>query len=634
MDSYVPMKKSKEEHSKMKKISALILTLIMLWVMTLPALASPLEAFYTADINLNNPGNPRADKPEYSYSWLDNILVRSDPSAVTSAAYTPVPDDYRSEDTYEEFVNEVNNYSLLFKLDEKTVGDAYHEVSSLIYYAVTAMGFTADYQTMCDYIQSQGIALSRNNAVDNAMSVAVVYAALRYNAVYVLYEKNVEIPVGTTVDQALIAILAALVGVTLPSGIDSYSGFGVLTIKNYIEGFEDLPVSENPEADEVFHWAKVITASENGYQVPMSAFDEATRAQREYVDYLYYASIINTLYDIYVDPVYLVLAMQSSEDNALQRFILKSMLDEKQIAYTADMTCEQLFDLACRNGYFALEDEFYTDIFKYELTVPASCDKIWFTPFALSSQLEGGNDAYLRLFLNGTEMKPNSTVSVALDTAKAQETVEIKSVYDDGENPKEETVYSFRVIKSTALDEKREPVAENDMVGQVEQFIGTIIPDSNTVGNEKVDQIFNSIDNAVSQAASDLAANLLTTYAADEATTYKLESTTYPASTTAPATTSGERFDFNYLEQLIDGMYVTDANGNIVTTQSLFGNEDAEDESFIEKAVQTVKESPEVVAVPSSLLAAFGFVGYFTTKKHRDGAFVGMEAETDEETEE
>lgn len=604
----------------MKKISSLFMVLVMLWVMTLPALASPLEVFYTADININNPGNPRADKPEYSYSWLDNILVRSDPSAVTSAAFTPVPDDYGYERTFEEFVTDVNNYSLLFKLDEETVGDAYYEVSSLIYYAVTLMGFTTDYQTMCDYIQSQGISLSRNNAVDNSMAVAVVYAALKYNAVYVLYEKNVEIPVGTTVDQALIAILAALVGVTLPSGIDSYSGFGVLTIKNYVEQFRQLPISENPEADEVLHWAKIITAAENGYQVPLASFDEATRAQKEYVDYLYYASIINTLYDINVDPVYLVIAMQSSEDNALQRFILKSMLNEKNVAYTDSMTCEELFDLACKNGYFALEEEFYTDIFFYELTVPASCERVWFTPFSLASQLEGGDDAYLKIFLNGAEMAPNSTVSVDLDTKKAQETVEIKSVYDDGTNPAETTVYSFEVIKSAVLEEQNKPVAENDMVGQVEQFIGTIIPNSNTVANEKVDQIFNSIDNAVSQAASDIAENLLTTYGA-EATTYKVESTTYQVSTTAATTTgTGDRFDFNYLEQLIDGMYVTDANGNIVTTDSLFDSENGNEESFIEKAVETVKESPEVVAVPSSLLAAFSVMGYFMTKKHRDGS--------------
>ncbi len=610
----------------MKKISALILVLIMLWAVALPALASPLEAFYTADININNPGNPRADKPVYSYSWLDNIIVRSDPSAVTSAAYTPIPDDYAYERTFEEFVSDVNNYSLLFKLDEETVGGAYYEVSSLIYYAVTAMGFTTDYQTMCDYIQSQGISLSRNNAADNAMAVAVVYAALKYNAVYVLYEKNVELPVGTTVDQALIAILAALVGVTLPSGIDSYSGFGVLTIKNYVEQFNQLPISENPEVDEVFHWAKVITASENGYEVPVATFAEATRAQKEYVDYLYYASIINTLYDINVNPVYLVIAMQSSEDNALQRFILKSMLDEKQIAYTDSMTCEELFDLACKNGYFALEDDFYTDIFKYRLTVPASCEKVWFTPFSLASQLEGGNDAYLKIYLNGTEMAPNTTVSADLNTSKAQETVELKSVYDDGVNPKEETVYTFVIIKDSSAGADK-PVAENDMVGQVEQFVGTIIPNSNTVGNEKVDQIFNSIDNAVSQAASDIAENLLTTYGTEQ-TTYKIESTTYAVSTTAATTASADRFDFNYLEQLIDGMYVTDADGNIVTTKSLFdGEDDGTEENFIEKAVQTVKESPEVVAVPSSLLAAFGFVGYFTTKKHRDSNAMEMSEE-------
>lgn len=617
----------------MKKLSALVLVLIMLWATVLPCFASPLEVFYTADININNPGNPRADKPEYSYAWLDNIVVRSDPSAVTSVAYTPTPEGYPYECTYDDFVKEVNNYSLLFKLDEETVGSAYEELINLVYYAVTAMGFTTDYETMCDYVRSYGIELT-DNVADNAVAVAVVYAALKYDAVYVLYNKQVEIPVGSTVDYALIIILSALTATTLPSGIDTYTGFGLLTIKNYVDGFEELPVSENPDAKEIFHWAKVITASENNYQVPVVSYTEATRAQKEYVDYLYYASIINTLYDINVNPFYLIIAMQSTEENSLQKFILKSMLDEKGVGYEPEITCEELFALACQNGYFALEDDFYTDIFSYKFTVPASCQKVWFTPFALASQLEGGNDAYLTAYLNGVQMAVNSTVSTDLDVTKAEETVELKVVYDDGVNPAEEAVYKFRIIKSAELDTENKPVAENDMVGQVEQFIGTIIPNSNSVANEKVDEIFSSIDSAFSQVGANIDKNLLTTYGADSALPSGDSSigVSGDAAVTTTAQSGYSGFDFNYLEELMNGVYVTDANGNIVTTMSLYGyGEDEAQENIIEKVAETVKESPEVVAVPSSLLAAFSVMGYFMTKKHRDGSVEGFEDENSEE---
>lgn len=615
----------------MKKFSALALALIMLWAMIMPACANPLEAFYTADISVD-PGNPRAHKPVYSYAWLDNIVVRSDPSAVTSVAYTPTPEDYPYSTTFDDFITEVDNYSLLFKLDEETVGSAYEELINLIYYSVTLMGFTADYKTMCEYLRSYGISLSEN-VEDNATAVGIVYAALKYDAVYVLYEKQVEIPIGTSVDHALVMILAALTATTLPSGIDSYIGFGLLAMKNYVEGFDALPLSENPDAAEIFHWAKVITASENEYQVPVASFHEATRAQKEYVDYLYYASIINGIYEINVDPIRLIIAMQSTEERSLQKFILKSMLDSKQIGYEPEITCEELFALACQNGFFSLEDDFYTDVFAYEFTVPTSCPKVWFTPFSLASQLEGGDDAYLSLFLNGVQMSPNSTVSTDLDATKAEEIVELKSVYDDGVNPKQEVTYKFRVIKSADLEVSQKPVAENDMVGQVESFIGTIIPNSNSVANEKVDEIFSSIDSAISQVGTGVSDNLLTTYGT-ESTTFDLGATTSvaaPQTTTTQAVSDGERFDFGYLEQLIDGVYVTDENGNIVTTKSLsdYADEDEDEGNIIDKVTETVKENPEVVAVPSSLLAAFSVMGYFMTKKHRDGRVVG--AEDDEE---
>ena len=613
----------------MKKLSALILALIMLFTFVLPAWAGPLDAFYTADISID-PGNPRADKPEYSYAWLDNIVVRSDPNAVTSTVYKPTPEDYPYSQTYDQFITEVNNYSLLFDVNEETVGAAYEEMATLIYYAVTAMGFTTDYNTMSEYIQSRGINLT-DNYIENSMAVSIVYAALKYDAVYVLYNKQVEIPYGATVDYALIIIMSELLAIDLPSGIDTYSGLGVATLRNYVTSFQELPVSDNPDAAEIFHWAKIITASENNYQVPVTTYPEATRAQKEYVDYLYYASILNTVYDINVDPVYLILAMQSTQENALQRFILKSMLDEKQIGYAAETGCEELFVLACQNGFFDLEEDFYTDIFSYELTVAADCDKIWFTPFALASQI-GGDDSYLTAYLNGTQMAINSTASTPLNPAASEETVELKIVYDDGRNAPEQAVYKFRVLKSVAMSQDQ-PVAENDMVGKVEEFIGTIIPNSNTVANEKVDEIFSSIDTAVSQAGDKIENNLLTTYST-ELTTVAVNGigANDTTSTTSASVQSTDRFDFDYLEDLIDGVYVTDANGNIVTTASFnYDEEDDAEGTIIEKVTEAVKESPEVVAVPSSLLAAFSVMGYFMTKKHRDGTVAGFEDETEEE---
>lgn len=622
----------------MKKLVSAVLALVMLMMYVVPAYAIDIESLYPylTDIQVD-PGNPRSDNPDYKFSWLDNVIIRYDPNAVISAPVTPVPSDYPYSETYEEFVEEVDNYSLLFELNEHTVSAVYEELTTSLFYTFTAMGFTDTQEDMRVYLSEKGISLPINETAGDKAKIAVTYAALKYDAVYVLYEKKVNFPVGISLDEATVVILSALMGTMLPSGIDTLTGLAVLVTKNYVTQFEQLPVSENPDASELFHWVKVITAAGNEYQVPLEAYDKTTKAQKEYVDYAYYASILNTFYDINIDPIRLVIALQSEQENSLQKFILQSMLDEKKVSYNKNATGQELFDLACENGYFDLEQELYTDIFSYELKVPASGEKVWFTPFSLAGQLQGSDLQYVTIFLNGTEMAPNSTVSTPLDPTKAEEYIELRVVYDDKMGNESETVYNYKVIKDKSLDAEGPGFEEGDIVGGVQQFVDTIVPDENTAASQKVDDIFSSIGSAVSQIAPEINTDELTTYSMNDFSVDELlegyEITTEKAKADA-TTTTGKRFDSQYLEDLIGGVYATDADGNIITTTILSseGGETGE-QSVITRVTETVKESPEIVAVPSSLLAAFSVVGYLMNRKHRDADAYAQKDKDESESE-
>jgi len=554
---------------------------------------------------------------------LDNVIIRYDANAVTSAPVTPVPSDYLYSETFEEFAEEVEAYSLLFELNEHTVGEAYEELTTALFYTFTAMGFTDTQEGMRVYLEENGISLPLNETAGDKAKVAVVYAALKYDAVYVLYEKEVALPAGISLDEATVVILSALTGTMLPSGIDTLTGLAVLVMKNYVTGFEQLPISENPGASEVFHWAKVITAAQNNYQVPLEAYDKTTTAQKEYVDYAYHASILNTLYDINIDPIKLVMVLQSEEKDALQKFILGTMLEEKKVAYNENTACRELFDLACKNGYFALEQEFYTDIYAYELRVPSDSEKVWFTPFSLAGQLQGSDVQYVTIFLNGTEMSPNSTVSTPLDVKKAQETVELRVVYDDKISNQSETVYTYKVIKDASLNAEGTGFEDGDIVGGVQQFVDTIVPDENLGASQKVDDIFNSIDSAVSGISPEFNTDALTTYGVTDSSAGELlegyDITAEVTTDNEASTSETKRFDSDFLGELIGEVYSTDAKGNIITSQALSSlEEESGQDSMIEKVTETVKESPEIVAVPSSLLAAFSVAGYLMNRKHRE----------------
>ena len=609
----------------MKKLLGLTLAVLMIITISIcPAFAvsdSTIVSALTVD-----PGNVRWDNPTYNYAWLDNMIIRDDPMASTQAHIIPKPTDYPYSITYDKFLQESSDYNQLITLDKESVTSAYDEVINVMYYLVVAMGMTDDIDTMKQYLVSQGIRLPANTTPDENAEIAVVYAAIKYDAVYTLYGKHVDFPVGTTLDGAVVTIMSALTGTVVPSGVDNLSGYAVFCTKTYVTAFEGLPISQNPSEAEIFYWAKVIAAGKSGdYQVPVEVYSETTTAQKEYVDYAYYASILSDIYDVKIDPIKLVVAMQSSDQLAVQKLILKTMLDEKKISYSDKLTCKELFDLACKNGCFNLEEEFYTDVLNYDIEVAQTCEKIWFTPFTLAGLLEGGSDEYITMSLAGTPVAPSSTTGVALNPALANETIKLEVYYNAPDN-QDMAVYVFNIVKNAALNTERNPETKNDMVAEVEKYVNSIVPVQNETASTIIDGVFQQIDGSMTtnQGSAQVGEGILTTYASDVTTN---------ASGSTGSSNNG--FNFDYLDELLSGTYETDVFGNIVTTQGFdYSETTTENQSIIEKTVETVKENPEIVAAPTGLIAVGAFAGYLMSKKHRDSeAYFEEESESEEGTE-
>lgn len=594
----------------MKKLLVFLLTLTMLLAVSVcPAFASEGQITYFGALTIN-PGNTRSENPVYNYAWFDNMIIRDDPMAALQSKVVPKPTDYPYALTYDEFIEESKNYSMLLTIDENTVAAGYDEVVNAMYYLVVAMGMTTELDIMQEYLVEQGIRLPANSAASKA-EIAVVYAAIKYDAVYTLYGKHVTFPKGTTLDGAVVIILSALTGTVVSSDVDSLTGYGVYCTKTYVTSFSELPISDDPSTEEIFYWAKVISAASNDYKVPVEVYALTTPAQKQYVDYAYYASILTTVYDVQINPVKLVVAMQSSDELALQKLILYSMLDESGVDYSTDMTCRELFDMACENGWFALEEEFYTDVTRYEVTVAQECTKIWFTPFPLAGVLANSSEEYLTIKLAGTPVKPSSTTGIDLDPAKAQEVVYIESAYNSPER-NDSVVYEFIIRKDASLNGENNSSSQNDMVASVEQYVNNIVPSDNETAGAIIDGIFQNVDSAVQDNTSaQVGEGILTTYA---------DAQTVPGYTANEGTSgSGERFDFDYLEELINGVYATDANGNIVTSANFnYNTQTTTEQTIIEKTVETVKENPEIVVAPTGVIAVGAFMGYLMSKKHRD----------------
>ena len=612
----------------MKKVLTLVLALTMLIALAVCPV-SAVNNYTSTFIPKLDPGETRRET-EYSYAWLDQLIVRDDATSVVPTTIIPRPTDYPYSHTYDEFIEEVKAYSDLNDLNENTVATSYEEMMKLVYYTVVALGMTDEYDVMEEFLRSYGIRLPDEPDGQDKINVAVVYAALKYDAVYALYGKEVSIPRGVDLDSASVIIFAALSGIMLPSGVTSFPGLAVHTVKNYVKEFEDLPVSKNPDAAEVFYWAKVITASSvdrdddeiGDYEMPKMAYDKVDPSDKEYVDYAYYATILNTAYDVTLDAQALQAAVESGNSTAVQRLILETMLTERNVRTSSRMNTKELFDLACENGCFNLEEEFHSDVFFYDITIAQDRTKMWFTPFSIADQLDGGNSKAATMYLNGTATGHNKTASVALDPAKSTETIVLSIDYNDGIRNQQAT-YTFNIIKDKALNGVK---IESDK--SMVQAFQSMADAANPSGNEKVDEILGGV---VDYAQNELP-EFSTTPQGDILTTFGYGDSVYvPENGTG--TTDG--YEFGYLQDLLDGKYATDADGNILTTKgpSFVGVEDEKDDSIIEKATTVVKENPEIVAAPTSVIAIGALAGYLMMKKHRDSEMLVLPEESEEEEE-
>ena len=599
-----------------KTIAALLTVLLLLSLSTAPMYSS---AIVTADSGKLEalPGNTQSSSPDFSMAWLDNIVIRDSTNSFLASKIVPKP-DYPYSHTYGEFIREVDKYALINDVNEETVGEAYREVADMLYYVVTALGMTDDISTMERYLSDYGIILPQELSADDTAKVAVVYAALKYNAIYVLYGKEVTLPKGISLDAAEIAILSELTGVFIPSGVDTFNGFAVQAVKSYVQDFDGIPISQNPSNAEVFHWSKVLTASSNNYQVPLTPYEQTTQAQRDYVDYAYYASIFNTIYDVQINPAKLAVADASSDSLAVQKAILTAMLDSKGAAYSTGATCEELFNLACQNGCFMLEEEFYSDVFNYDVYVASDCTRLWFTPFALASQL-GGNDKNVTIYLEDKVMTPNSTSFASIDPSQFGQKVHMRVDYREGTMNDDSVTYVFNIVRTA--DKGTAATTDNNLVSDLQGMVNGIIPADSEKAHAIADGVFGAVGTKIEEMPTLDGSAFTANYAAEYATTYG-------NGYNGEADQAGNGVDFGYLGSLIDGTYASDETA--VASNPLDGaSKDDTQKSFVSRGVEAIKENPEIMAAPTGIIALGGLVGYFWNKKRKDSLVPEIEETTE-----
>lgn len=599
---------------KMKKVFSIILSAVTVAVMCCSSFVSSASLFFIDGSATICPGTTKTyvDEENYNYAWIDDAVMRDSTTSVTPLSFHPVT-NYPYSHTAEEFINECSNYVELFDVSTAVLENSMVKTLETSYYALLASGaIKSSEQEMRAYNESQGISYSNTSKLQGSLRrvyTTLVYSLLKTDIASTVLNQQVEIPRGTSLEGAVVMYLSKVCGMNVPVTVDSVEGFAYVFADKYVLEESGLPVNDDPSKEEVYYWVKVSAADKQGYNVPKTTpYLEVTQEQEEYVTYAYYASILTSKYEILVSPEKLKQAVLSADsDTAISKLVLTSMLDSVNAEYSDDESFDSLFEKAKTEGFFKLEDDFYSDIYDYEVEVSHNSTEVWITAFLVASQLVDADVENAKTYINGQLVENLSTNSVKLTGDSTKFTVRIEYTDDKRADAAE---YTFTVKKT---------LSSSDTIAGVSVDI-----------DKPVGDILDSVQDSISEYLPDS-----TTAPSYEQTTGESYTNGYPTNATTYAI--DEILDFSALNSNFLETYPTDANGSVEVTKDPLETTQAESttqqaQSVLSGVTQTIADKPEYVAMPIGLLAVGASAGYiFFRRKKNDDIIVENENITEVE---
>ncbi len=579
---------------KIKKLITVIAAVIIAAVLCFSNLFAFAGYYYSGGDLSANPGRTRKylDLKDYNYAWLDDVIIRDSSTSVIPLVIHPAADS-PDRVNFDEFRTECADVLSLNNATENNLTNKITDMLRTVYYIMVAYGYIDnDFQAMRSFNENYGIKYPSADDNFTGLYSAITYMCLNKDLYTKILKSDISIPMGTGVEEAVVRFAANLTKLELPGNVKTMPAFANLYAKENVLEDTGYPISENPTKEETLYWVKVKTCEAAGYEVPSDVrFDKLSSDEIELVNNSYVASLFTVRYEIMYDTDEVGKAMRSDNpSDSMAKLTIEGLLNDRQISYDDSQPMNVLFDKAAKEGCFRLEEEFYSDVYNYDIYVPVNATEVWITGFALADQLPGGSLDYVLTYVNGVLKKNNSTNKVPLSDGD-QTIFKFKSYYTEGEES-QKAEYTFRVIKSADASSENLPVAVD---------IGSPLDDVSSA-------LTGSIISSARKSASDL-----TTVPSTEKSPY----TSSPLTTFSLNESTSRETTRN---SLFDETYPTDENGEVATVKSVL-NVDAEKETSgnpIQVLTAIVKENPVAVTAPVSVLALGAVAGFVFTKKRRE----------------
>ncbi len=409
-----------------KALSSVIAVIIVLAVMCPSAFARE----FAPTIDATNIGvNTQYKYEENDPSWLRQLTIKEDmlstSGLINEEILHPVTSyPYTSDAPH--FKSQVEEYIEIYTLDEDSQRAAY----LYLLQQVGALGIIAEPDTSdedkIEWLKNQGIVITAEDekGPEKKLMIIALYALMKNDIYYVYTGKTLKIPEGTPCEEAIVMYLMALSGDGSELSAFVLKFFGSSSIGNlddyiyytslmalYTQGYVSPLEIPSITRNEVYRRVAIMTIRTAGIAI------DAETATTEEIQHKYLAAMIGTQYSVTIDPAAFKKALNNG---AAPYYILQRMAyeDAKVTISQKKHSYEDCFKLVLQKTHrFDLEDEFYSDIYEYDIYLDNIRKNI-------SVNTNPINKSGTTVSINGVDVTTGSYALVEL-AGKAKETITI-----------------------------------------------------------------------------------------------------------------------------------------------------------------------------------------------------------------
>lgn len=433
-------------------------------------------------------------------SWLRQLTIKEDmlssEAFFTEEVLHPITSyPYTADAPF--FKSQVEEYIELYTLDDDSQKAAYLYMLEIVGALDVIANPETSEKSKADWLREQGIVITAEDEKDSdkILMINALYSLMKNDLYYVYTGQHLTIPKGTPLEEAVVMYLTGLsddnskltqfilkyFGTTSIVSLEDfiyYTSLMALYSQGYVSPFEIPTISRN----EVYRRVAIMTINTYGISI------DSETATTEEIRHKYLTAMLGAQYSVTLDPTAFKKAL---DKNTAPYYILQRMAyeDSKVTISQTKYSYEECFKLVLqKTDRFDLEDEFYSDIYEYDIHLDSIRKNISINPNPISK-------SGVKISINGVDVTNGSYALVEL-AGKAKETITIISKYTSGKNT-DTTVYRINVHQG------KTEAPDSDLTG--------LLPSLNFGGNETGNNNPNNPNGSIQAPGVTDAANNLNT---------------------------------------------------------------------------------------------------------------------------